>query len=183
MRHEICLEGEQVRLRSFQQQDLEPYRKWVNEPGIMKLVNRFGVVTPEEHQIWFESMLESSQTLVFAVEERVSGHYVGNVWLFNIDRRHRRAEVRILLGEAQAQNRGLGTEAIRLVAQHAFAGLGLEKLFAEVLVTNPRARRAFERAHFSVEAILRGDRISEGERVDVWRMARWCHGQENVDRR
>jgi len=39
-----------------------------------------------------------------------------------------------------------------------------------VLATNPRAVAAFERAGFVREGVLRGDRVSKGQRVDVVRL-------------
>jgi RimJ/RimL family protein N-acetyltransferase len=55
-------------------------------------------------------------------------------------------------------------------AEHATWYEQLDKLWAEVLTTNPRAARAFERAGFVREGLLRADRVAGGRRVDVVRL-------------
>ncbi len=45
-----------------------------------------------------------------------------------------------------AVNRGCGSRAIELIADHAFSAMGLNRVYAFVLAFNPRGRRAFEKA-------------------------------------
>ena len=61
---------------------------------------------------------------------------------------------RIQIGPA-GQNRGLGTEATRLIVGYGFEQLGLHRISLEVYAFNPRARRAYEKAGFRVEGVLR----------------------------
>jgi RimJ/RimL family protein N-acetyltransferase len=61
---------------------------------------------------------------------------------------------RILIGPA-GQNRGLGTEATRLIVGYGFEHLGLHRISLEVYAFNPRARRAYERVGFRPEGVLR----------------------------
>ncbi len=92
------------------------------------------------------------------------------VWLYDIHPRHRRAEVRIVIGEKSAWGGGYGTDALRVLVGIAFGLLRLEKLWADVLVTNPRGAAAFERAGFKREGLLLGDRAQDDGRVDVIRL-------------
>jgi RimJ/RimL family protein N-acetyltransferase len=78
--------------------------------------------------------------------------------------------VRIVIGDKSAWGEGYGTDALRVVIHIAFGPLRLEKLWADVLVTNPRGARAFERAGFKREGLLLGDRIQDDGRVDVIRL-------------
>ena len=166
------LESRGVRLRAFSRADASVYRSFVNDPEIARRIDRPGPVSASEHEAWFESLVASESAAPFAVEEKSSGRFLGLVWLFGIDRRHGRAEVRIVLGEGRG--RGAGVEALRLISQHAFATLGLGKLWADVLAFNAPAARAFEKAGFVREGLLREDRISVSgsERVDVIRFGR-----------
>ena len=118
---------------------------------------------------WFASLATRSDTRHFAIE--VSGRHVGNVWLEAIDDRHRKAEVRIVMG-LDAVERGCGSQALRLIADHAFDALGLRRLYAYVLAFNPRAKRAFEKAGFELEGTLRQDRLAGGTPVDVFVLGR-----------
>lgn len=162
--------GELVRLRSFEPDDAERYRAWVNDPEVARLIDRAGPVTQAEHEAWYRALVASSSAVVFAVDRLSDGAFIGVVWLYDIDQRHRRAEVRIVIGDKSAWGGGYGTDALRVLARIAFGPLRLEKLWADVLATNPRAAGAFERAGFRREGVLRGDRIQDAGRVDVIRL-------------
>jgi RimJ/RimL family protein N-acetyltransferase len=75
--------------------------------------------------------------------------------------------VRIVIGEASAAGRGLGTESIGLLCDYAFQRLNLHKVIAYVLEINPRAKRAFEKAGFTCEGTLKADRWVDDRYTDV----------------
>jgi [ribosomal protein S5]-alanine N-acetyltransferase len=163
-------EGTLVRLRAFEPEDAERYRRWVNDPAIGRLIDRVGPVTPAEHEAWYRTLVASPTAAAFAVDRLADGRFIGLVWLYDIHPLHRRAEVRIVIGERSAWGGGYGTDALRVLQRIGFGPLGLEKLWADVLTTNPRAARAFERAGFKREGLLEGDRAQGAGRVDVIRL-------------
>ena len=71
-----------------------------------------------------------------------------------------------------ARGRGVGTRAIDLVSRYAFEQLSLHRVYAYVLALNPRARRAFEKAGFSLEGTLRDDRSVGDGYVDSYLLSR-----------
>jgi RimJ/RimL family protein N-acetyltransferase len=138
----------------------------------MRVLDRVWPVSDVEHERWFAEMPHHHDRVYFAIESSESGHHIGNTWLWDIDRRHRRAELRIVVGERASHGHGCGTEAIELMAGYALAALELHKVLAYVLATNPRARRAFEKAGFELEGTLRQDRWMDDRYVDVDILAR-----------
>jgi RimJ/RimL family protein N-acetyltransferase len=126
-------------------------------------------VTALEHARWYEELMASDTSVVFAIDDPTLG-FIGAAWLHDIHWRHRRGEVRIVIGPKRAWGGGRGTDALRVLARVAFGPLNLEKLWADVLATNPRAAAAFARAGFVQEGLLRGDRVVDGRRVDVVRL-------------
>lgn len=92
-------QGKMVILRPFEEEDLENYRGWVNDDEIARLVDRVLPVSREEHEKWYSALLENKNVVVFAIIAASDGCYIGNVWLWDIDWRHRKAEVRILVGD------------------------------------------------------------------------------------
>src|SRR5215467_15035627 len=163
-------QGDLVRLRTFEPDDAETYRAWVNDPEIARLIDRSGPVKRSEHETWYRGIVASPTAAPFAVERLSDRRFIGLVWLFDIHARHRRAEVRIVLGDRSAWGGGYGTDALRVLARIAFGPFDLEKLWADVLATNPRACGAFERAGFTREGLLKGDRAHDSGRVDVIRL-------------
>ncbi len=73
---------------------------------------------------------------------------------------------RLLIGP-QHRDRGLGSEAVRLITDHAFRTTGLWRISLEVYSFNPRARRVYERAGFEAEGVLRGALPFDNGRVDA----------------
>jgi RimJ/RimL family protein N-acetyltransferase len=161
------MQGLIVRLSPFDRRHLDETRRWANEPALMRQLDRAWPVGDAEHEEWFAALAGCRDRLYFAVEALEDRAHLGNAWLFDIDWRHRRAELRIVIGNPAAQGRGVGTESIDLLSTYAFERLNLHKIVAYVLDSNPRARRAFEKAAFAVEGTLKEDRWAGDAYVDV----------------
>jgi RimJ/RimL family protein N-acetyltransferase len=159
-----------VTLVPLDQTHLALTRAWANDGELARLMDRATPVSEDEHRAWFASLNSREDCRYFAVVERAI--HVGTVWLWAIDARHRKAEIRIVIGDAAARGRGVGTRAIDLVSRYAFEQLGLHRVYAYVLALNPRARRAFEKAGFSVEGTLRDDRSVGDGYVDSHLLSR-----------
>lgn len=142
----------------------------------MRLMDRQRTVSAPEHEAWFASVVRSDVCAYFAIESVDEGVHVGNVWLWAIDQRHRKAEVRVVIGDTIARGKGMGAEAIDQLCRHGFDQLSLHRLYAYVLSINPGARRAFERAGFALEGVLRDDRWADDRFVDTYVMARVSPG-------
>jgi len=162
------MRGKIVSLRPLERIHLENTRTWANDRELMRVLDRAQPVSADEHQAWFEELKNYNDRVYFAIETIVDVRHVGNIWLWNITPRHRKAELRIVIGDRAHQERGAGTEAISLLCDYAFASLGLHKVYAYVLAINPRARRAFEKAGFVVEGTLRDDRWVDDKPTDVY---------------
>jgi RimJ/RimL family protein N-acetyltransferase len=160
--------GDSIRLAPFERRHLDATRVWVNDPGLARLLDRARPVSDLEHEQWFKRLQERDDCVFFAIETPDGDAHIGNVWLWDIDWRHRRAELRILIGSTAHHGKGAGTEAISLLCGYAFDRLNLHKIYAYVLSINERARRAFERAGFSLEGTLREDRWADAGYIDVY---------------
>jgi RimJ/RimL family protein N-acetyltransferase len=167
------MDGRQARLTPFAERHLDRSLQWFNDEELARLLDRVNRVTPEQHRAWFAGLAARSDLAYFAIEKVSSGEHIGNIWLADIDRRNQKAELRIVIGEDTGRDRGIGSEAISLLSSHAERDLGLHRIYSHVLAINPRAKRAFEKAGFSVEGILKDDRrTTAGEYVDCYLLGR-----------
>ena len=164
--------GQTISLRPLERRHMKRTRAWANDPVLARLMDRARAVSEEEHERWFSALHEQTDCVYFAIETKRDERHVGNVWLWDIDGRHRKAELRIVIGEQDFLGRGIGTEAISLICSYAFERLSLHKVYAYVLAINPRARRAFEKAGFVPEGTLKEDRLVDGQYTDVYLMGR-----------
>ena len=92
------------------------------------------------------------------------GRFIGEVRLDHINRRDKRAALAIGIADPASLGQGLGTEAIRLVVDHAFGEMGLHRLSLRVLAFNERAIRAYQKCGFRVEGREREAALIDG----VW---------------
>ncbi len=85
---------------------------------------------------------------------------IGNCGFFDINWRIRSAEVGLFIGEKSCWNKGYGTEVMRLLLQHGFGTLNLNRIFLRVDAENLGGIRAYEKAGFIQEARPAARRIS-----------------------
>jgi RimJ/RimL family protein N-acetyltransferase len=163
--------NDSINLQPFARRHLTRTLAWTNDPTLSRLLNRARPVSPEEHERWFASLPARTDTIYLAIE-LADGEHIGNVWLADIDRRHRKAEMRVVLGAQNSTDRGFGSRALDLAARYAFDVTGLHRVYAYVLAVNPRARRAFEKAGFALEGVLKDDRWIGDVFSDVLLLAR-----------
>ena len=92
---------------------LERTRVWANDPAIMRLMDRARPVSAGEHEAWFLSLADGTTVPISPLKRGEPELHVGNVWFFAIDRRHRKAELRVVIGETAARGQGYGAEGDR----------------------------------------------------------------------
>jgi [ribosomal protein S5]-alanine N-acetyltransferase len=63
--------------------------------------------------------------------------------------------------------RGIATAALQRICSYAFKELGLLRVFATPLVTNPASLRVLEKAGFAREGVMRNACIKDGRLVDM----------------
>ena len=92
---------------------------------------------------------------------------IGNCSVFNIEWTNRSAELGIVIGEKSVWNQGYGTETMKLLLQHGFETLNLNRIYLRVYSTNPRAIRSYEKAGFVLEGTLREAVYRHGNYANV----------------
>jgi RimJ/RimL family protein N-acetyltransferase len=158
------LAGQRAILRPFADADTPALLAALGDPDVRILTG--GVhdeeaarkpATPEEEKIvreWYATRNDTDDRLDLAVVDKASGACVGEAVLNQWDPGSQSCNFRILIGPS-GQNRGLGSEATRLIVGYGFDQLGLHRISLEVYAFNPRARRAYEKAGFRAEGVLR----------------------------
>ena len=104
---------------------------------------------------WLTSRQDHDDRADFAIVALDSGRVIGEVVLNELDAEHARCNFRIGLAGPDHYGRGFGTEATSLVLDYAFGTVGLHRVELEVYSFNVRGRRAYEKAGFVSEGVLR----------------------------
>jgi len=142
-----------------------PYLAWMNDPAVMRYMeSRFRSHSREDLENFIANANAAENTLLLGMFLKDGGgRHVGNIKI-EIDRPHRRAELGLMIGEPSAWGRGLGTEAINAITNHAFTVLGLHKVTAGCYADNVGSIRAFVKAGFTQEGV----RPSHYRSGDAW---------------
>ena len=106
------------------------------------------------------------QTLFeWGIARREDDLVIGTCTLHRIDRQHRRAELGYIL-RRDLWGRGLASEALTALLNHAFGALGLHRLEADIDPRNAASIRSVERLGFKLEGQLRERYFLAGEIQD-----------------
>ena len=177
------LEGDLVVLRPLVGEDADAIAAILNDPQVRILTGsvatmaeaREPFVADEAFYEWYATRAHQSDRLDLAIIERASGELAGEIVLNEVDdseadsegaeARGATANLRILIGP-RWQDRGLGTEAVRLLTAYALTQVGLREVTLVVLATNPRAHRVYEKIGYRVVQTRRGATTFDGAPVD-----------------
>jgi RimJ/RimL family protein N-acetyltransferase len=173
------LAGQKATLRPFRGEDLGAIAEALADPEVLRLTGSVHTsagaagqqaVIDDRLREWYGSRNDQTDRLDLAIVDNATRHCVGEVVLNEWDPNNGSCNFRILVGPS-GRDRGLGTEATRLILGHAFTMLGLHRVSLEVYAFNPRAQHMYERAGFTVEGTKREALRFDDERVDAVMMS------------
>lgn len=105
--------------------------------------------------------------LLLALVEPETGRAVGHATYMRIEPAHRVIEVGNILFTPQLQRTPAATEAMYLMARHAFEDLGYRRYEWKCNALNAPSRRAAERLGFTFEGVFRQHMIVKGRNRDT----------------
>lgn len=148
--HDVEIDGERIHLRPYRMSDLDMFTRWVQDLEVVRHTIQ-ETKTREQEQEWLEGVLESDDEIPFVIEEKSLGKPIGNCALhLKNDRGEEGVGFGIMLGEKEQWGKGYGTEATKLLVEHARDVLKASRIWLTVDVTNERGVRAYEKAGFKI---------------------------------
>jgi len=144
----INIRGAQLAIGPWRRELVDTYLRWFNDMAIARTLNRPRQVTMAELQASMQAQETDSSVQGFTIYTQDGWTPIGNAALTNIDFRDRTCDFEIVIGEASARGKGYGTEATRLVLDHAFTVLGMRNVMLKVYEFNLAGIRAYEKAGF-----------------------------------
>jgi ribosomal-protein-alanine N-acetyltransferase len=169
--NEPFLAGRRVYVRGLHRTDLPAMLPWINDADVTRLL--FSGDRPadvERLAEQWESDLRSHNNIAFAACLRSDDRFIGTTGLYSINWIMRSAEFRVFVGEKGQWNKGIGTELTRLMTIYGFDKLNLNRVWLGVNADNAAAVRAYERAGFVREGVLREEQFRNNRYYDVIRM-------------
>ncbi len=160
--------GDSVYLRPIEVEDAPHFVEWLNDSEVRcYLARNFPPLNLGRELEWIENLYKDRNSVTFGVVLKESDKLIGSTGFGNVDWRNRRAGFGIVIGDKTEWSKGTGTEATKLVVRYGFDTLNLNRIFLHVFDHNPRAMRAYEKAGFVREGVLRQDRYVNGAYRDA----------------
>jgi UDP-4-amino-4,6-dideoxy-N-acetyl-beta-L-altrosamine N-acetyltransferase len=159
-----------VTLRPLQPDDSERLYAWRNSPEVAAYMYTDHQIGPDEHARWFAAAATDPRRAYWVIE--VDAAPVGLANVYDIDRHHGRAAWAYYLADPAVRGKGVGGYVEYWMIQRAFGppetqGLGLRKLWCEVLASNEAVWKMHLKFGFREEARLRAHVIKNGAPQDV----------------
>ncbi len=148
----------------------------MNDIDVVKYTDiRFSKVTRSDLANYWYKYHNSADNPWFAICLKDSQKHIGNIKLGPINYLHSIACLSLFIGDRNSWGNGYATDAIRLISEWSFAHLKLFKLHAYIYAENVASAKAFKKAGFLVEAILKDEvYLSSGKRTDLLRVGLTC---------
>lgn len=168
----LVLDGERCRVRAWQKTDASSLVEHADNFNIAKhLRDRFPhPYTARDARDFLKHAVAANDPSNLAID--VAGVAVGAIgYVPGRDVERYSAEIGYWLGESH-WGRGIVTEAVRLVTDHAFVQMGFLRLFALPFADNVGSIRVLEKAGYEREGLLRASSVKFGQPKDQYIYAR-----------
>ncbi|NOY97841.1 MAG: GNAT family N-acetyltransferase [Chloroflexi bacterium] len=166
--------GERIRLRGVERDDIPRFVAWFNDPEVTEGLTMYLPMTTWEEEQWFENLSKRpAEERPLAIEARLENgwQHIGSCGFHNIEWTNRAAEVGIAIGDKSVWNQGYGTETMRLLLEHGFETLNLNRIFLRVHESNLNAVRSYEKVGFVHEGRMRQAVYKHGKYEDMFLMS------------
>lgn len=157
MKYYEKLSGENIYLSPIDSEDYELFCKWYNTKSIAECSGMIAKLVGKNAQ---KQSLEymSKNDFNFSVIERKDNCLIGFGSIFDIRREDRSAEIGIMIGEEEKQNKGYGKEIGHLLIEYCFDVLNLNSIYAKIASFNQRSISLCKKLGF----------IESGKRRQAW---------------
>ena len=186
------IEGSSVVLRRHSRDNLRDFMRWYQDPEVARLTRyQDGPMRAEEIERFFTMRALGTDSLAMGIHVRETNKLIGSCAFSQLDGDNGSALYHITIGEKDAWGQGYGTEATRLMLDHAFGTLGLHRIALFVFEFNERAIRTYKRCGFVVEGRSRESIFRDGQWWDEiamsvlesdWRRQRIDDAESAVER-
>jgi RimJ/RimL family protein N-acetyltransferase len=166
------IEGRLIVLRRHRPDNIGAFRRWYADPEVARLT-RYQATNPATEEIdrFFYARILGPDAFAMAIHVRETDRLIGSCAFSQLDGDSGSTLYHITIGEHDAWGKGYGTEATRLMLDHAFTRLGLHRVGLTVFAYNARAIRSYEKCGFVIEGRSREAVFRDGRYWDEIHMS------------
>jgi RimJ/RimL family protein N-acetyltransferase len=170
-RDQVTLDTVNLRLEPLGPQHFESSWTALQDEETRRLTGTHETFTEGQIHKWLASRADQHDRADWAIIRKADESHIGEVVLSELDPYNESMSFRIALAGAGVFGKGYGSEATKAVVDYGLGVVGLHRISLEVVDFNIRAQRAYSKAGFQQEGLLREAWYWERERSDVIVMA------------
>lgn len=164
--------GSSIYLRGLEKEDLVRLAEWINDSEVTHYL--FMGATPARLELLeenWEKEIRNPNEVVFGIVDKKTDKLIGWGGLHTINWISRAAEYRVFLGDKRYWNKGVGTQAGKLIIKYAFEKLNLNKVWLGVNAAHKGAVGCYEKMGLTKEGVLRQEIFRNNQYYDAVRMS------------
>ena len=170
MKNEFII-GKKVYLRPVELEDLDLFCRSVNNPAVRY---SFFIAFPTNRvrqEEFIRSLYKEKDLIMFTIVTKDKNIPVGHTAFHRVDLISRSATYGIIISDSKYWGKGYGSEVTQLMVEYGFQTLGLNRIQLHVWFENIAGMKAYQRAGFKKEGLLRQVMFHEGKFCDFYVMS------------
>lgn len=160
-------------LRDLQAADKEYFFSWIKDKEVTRYsLSRFQKMkSNDEISVWFDSLLSDKSSYNKAIVDRTNDKLIGYAGIARLNKNNLSGEYFIFIGDKSYHGNGIGTFVTKEIVKKGFQELGLNRIMLTASEKNIGAIKAYKKANFRTEGIMRQAFYREGKFHDKIIMA------------
>jgi UDP-4-amino-4,6-dideoxy-N-acetyl-beta-L-altrosamine N-acetyltransferase len=154
-----------IRLRTINSDDLKKIMLWRMSPEVTQYMYTDPQLTMEKQKKWYKKINSDATCKYWIIT--YDNIDIGVVGLTDIDLANRRCNWNWYIGEISYRGSGIAQQVQYNICDYVFEKLQLNRLYSEVLATNLRNIKAYEKCGYMVEGILKEHILKNNVFYDV----------------
>lgn len=168
-KNKALIESDRIYLREVKISDADrAYLNWMNDKDVIQFLDcRFDKWTKMKLKNYVKEVKADARNIFLAIVIKEGNKHIGNVKIGPVHYFNKCADVGIIIGDKSYWGKGLATETLNLVIDYMFNKLHLHKLTAGIYTNNTGSIKAFKKAGFEIEGVLKKHCFYEGSYIDA----------------
>jgi RimJ/RimL family protein N-acetyltransferase len=144
--------GNKTRLREKKLSDARNDYRWQSDQELARLdAAPMLMLSFSLYLLEYATSLHQSNSHRYPLAiETLDGKHIGNCTCYDIDEKKGEAQLGIMIGNRDYWDKGYGSDAINIMADHIFQITNLQRLYLKTLCWNFRARKCFSKCGFTI---------------------------------
>lgn len=161
--------GDHVYLRPLLETDVEgTYISWFNDEEVCRANShhRYPFIEDDARNFILNTTKNREQ-LVLAILLKEDDKHIGNIALTKINSINRSAEFGMILGDKSTWGKGYAKEAAKLIIEHGFFELNLNRIYGGIMDNNVSTKFFLKILRWEKEGVRRQAVYKNGKYVDI----------------